>query len=248
MYNVDMNLDGVGCPGIVYDGVNLSDIFEIHDIHVPLLPPIEAVTQEMAERPGAYFQSRKVKTREITMKLGLNARSRCPLDIYHAWREHSGLLAKTEPKKLQLKEDRYIWAMLTGETGIENLGYRGVAELTFSCFDPFFYGEQRSVALSSGNNTGQVHGGVAAWPVFTVSGASGTFTLENADTGDKVRVAGLTASTVLRIDMANYRCTVNGNYKAADITVTDFWPLEPGEAHLRLSGGSGTMAYEERYL
>ena len=248
MYNVAMNLDGVGCPGIIYDGVNLSDIFEVHDIQVPLLPSIEAVTQEMAQRPGAYFQSRKVATREITMKLGLNARSRCPLDIYHAWREQSGLLAKPEPRKLFLKEDRYIWAMLTGESGIENLGYRGVAELTFSCFDPFFYGRERTVDLAAGSNQVQVRGGAAAYPVFTVSGVSGAFTLTNSGTGEMVRVAGLTQATVLRIDMTNYRCTVNGNYKPADISVTDFWPLEPGTATLQLSGGSGTMTYEERYL
>ncbi len=248
MYNVDMNLDQIGCPGIIYDGVNLSDIFEVHDIQVPMLPAIEAVTQEMAERPGAYYHSRKVKTREIVMKLGLNAGSRCPLDIYHAWREHSGLLAKKEPKKLQLKEDRYIWAMLTGESGIDNVGYRGIAELTFSCFDPFFYGEQRTEILSSGSNAVQVHGGVAAFPVFDITASGTTVELTNADTGEKVKVTGLTSGTHLMIDMASYRCTVNGNYKAADMSVTDFWPLEPGAASLTLTGGGGTMTYEERYL
>ena len=74
------------------------------------------------------------------------------------------------------------------------------------------------------------------------------YTDEEGYTGEMVRVAGLTQATVLRIDMANYRCTVNGNYKPADISVTDFWPLEPGTATLQLSGGSGTMTYEERYL
>lgn len=248
MYNVIPNLDEAGCLGIVYDGVNLSEIFEVHDIAIPMLPAMEAVTQEMAGRPGAYYHSRKVKTREIVMKLGLNAQSRCPIDIFHAWREHSGILAKKEPKKLQLKEDAYVMAMLTGETGIENLGYRGVAELHFTCFDPFFYGEEHTVQLSSGSNAVKVRGGVATFPVFQVSGVTGAFTLTNADTGKKVKVAGLTSSTVLRIDMANYRCTVNGNYKAADITVTDFWPIEPGTANLTLSGGSGTMTYRERFL
>ena len=248
MYNVDMNLDGAGCPGIIYDGVNLSDIFEVHEIHVPMLPPIEAVAQEMAGRPGAYFQSRKVKTREITMKLGLNARSRCPLDIYHAWREQAGLLAKTEPRKLYLKEDRYIWAVLTGESGIENLGYRGVAELTFSCFDPCFYGQEHTVQLQSGSNSVQINGGVAAYPTFTITPSSDSFALVNGDTNEKVVVPSVTESTVLRIDMANCRCTANGNYKPCNISVTDFWPLEPGTANLVLSSGTGTMTYEERFL
>jgi len=248
MYSVLPNLDAAGCTGIVYDGVNLSDIFEVHDIQIPMLPPIEAVTQEMAERPGAYFHSRKVKTREIVLKLGLNAGSRCPVDIFHAWREHSGLLAKSEPRKLQLKEDMYLMAMLVGETGIENLGYRGVAELRFACFDPFFYGDEHSVALSSGSNAVRIEGGCATFPTFQVTGVTGDFTLTNAGTGEKVKVTGLASSTTLVIDMGGYRCTVNGSYKAADITVTDFWPLEPGAASLTLSGGSGTMTYRERYL
>ena len=248
MYNIAYNLDEIGCPGIVYDGVNLSDIFEVHDISIPMLPPIEAVVQEMAGRPGAYFQSRKVQTREITMKLGLNAGSRCPIDIYHAWRERAGMLAKTEPRKLQLKEDRYIWAMLTGESGIENLGYRGVAELTFSCFDPFFYGAEHIEPLSAGTNAVRIEGGVAAFPVFTVTPSGSSVTVQNADTGEKAKVDGLTSGTAVTIDMAAYRCTVNGHYKACDITVTDFWPLDPGDASIAVTGGSGTMTYRERFL
>lgn len=241
-------MSSVGCPLIIYDGVNLSDIFEVHDLSVPMMPPIEAVTQEMAGRPGAYYQSRKVKTREITMKLGLAAGSRCPLDIYREWRDRSGFIAKTEPKKLQLGEDRHIWAMLTGESGIENLGYRGVAELTFSCFDPFFYGAEHSVSLSAGSNAVHVMGGYSTFPKFAISASGSTVALTNSGTGEMVRVTGLTSSSQLVIDMGSYRCTVNGSYKAADITVTDFWPLEPGDATLVLSGGSGTMTYEERYL
>ena len=57
--------------------------------------------------------------------------------------------------------DRFINALFVGESEIEDQGCKGVCELTFVCFAPFFYGERHDVALS-GSTAFKVRGGVGA--------------------------------------------------------------------------------------
>ena len=155
------NYGQFGCTGIIYDGVDVSDAFTVVDVSVPVLPSIEAVTQELAQRPGQYFASRKVGTREVKLKLALDAESRCPVDIFKAWRDVSGVFNKPDPRRLYMGEGKFINALFVGESEIEDQGCKGVCELTFVCFAPFFYGERHDVALS-GSTAFKVRGGVGA--------------------------------------------------------------------------------------
>lgn len=239
------NYGRLGCTGIKYDGVDLSDTFTVVDVSVPVLPSIEAVTQELAQRPGQYFASRRVGTREVRLKLALDAESRCPVDIFKAWRDVSEVFNKPEPRRLYLGEDKYINALFVGESEIEEQGYKGVCELSFVCFDPFFYGARHEVALS-GTTEFKVMGGVPAFPIIEATGAAGSLTVTNTATGEFVTVPNVTASTKVVIDMAAQRATANGAYAPVDL-LSDFFQIE-GRAGVRLSGGSATLRYEERYL
>lgn len=243
-----LNRGRVGCTKVVFDGFVLSDVFEVRDVRAPLLPPIEANVLEISEKPGAYFTSRKIRTRDIVIPLALDAESRCPVDINEAWAKFVPKFLKNEPKKLQIGTRGYIWAMLTGETNIENEAYKGVIEMTFTCFDPFYYGKEHTVDLKSGNNQIFVYGGCPAYPKFELSGISGTCTIKNNDSGDLLRVTGLTSTTTLRAYMEEHYCTVNGSYREADPTISDFWPIDPGDCTINLSAGSGKLTYQERYL
>ena len=243
-----MNRGRVGCDKVVYDGFVFSDVFEVRDVHAPLLPPIEASTLEIADKPGAYFTSRKIRTRDVVITLALDAESRCPVDINEAWAQFVPKLLKNTPCKLAIGSRGYLWAMLTGETNIEQEAYKGVIETTFTCFDPFYYGESHEVPLKSGNNSFFVHGNCGAFPKFELSGISGTCTIRNDGTGEQLRVTGLTSTTTLRAYMEEHYCTVNGSYREADPTVSDFWSIGPGDCTINLSAGSGKLTYQERSL
>lgn len=243
-----LNRGRVGCTKVAYDGFVLSDVFEVRDINAPLLPPIEAQMIEIAEKPGAYFVSRKIRTRDVIITLALDAQSRCPVDINEEWAKFVPKFLKNTPRKLEIGSRGYLWAMLTGETNIELEAYKGVIEMTFTCFDPFYYGEQHEVALKTGNNNVFVYGNASAYPTFELSGINGTCTIKNNSTADQLRVAGLTSTTTLRAYMEEHYCTVNGSYREADLTVSDFWPLEPGDNVINLSAGTGKLTYQERSL
>lgn len=239
-----LNYNRIGCTGISYDGVNLSDVFEVVDVHIPLLPTFEAVTQELAQRPGAYFASRKVGTREITMKLRLNAESRCPLDIFQAWREYSQVFNKPTPRKLMLNEEKYCYALMVGDTPIEDEAYYGTVELSFVCYDPYFYGEEHAVPLTSSTSF-EIKGGVSCYPTLELTATGSSVTVTNQKTAEFVKVS--TASgTKLVIDMERQIVTEGGEYVPVDLS-SDFFPLE-GSCSLKLTGATGTMKYRERFL
>lgn len=240
------NYSRFGCSGISYDGASISDVFTVVDVSVPILPTVEAVTQELAQRPGSYFSSRKIRTRQIKLKLSLDAESRCPLDIFQSWRETSSIFNKTEPKRLYLNEGKYIYAMFVGESDIEAEGYKGVSELTFECFDPFFYGEDHEIPLSGATKL-SIAGGEAAFPVIEVEGAEPPLTVANAATGDFVRVPGIGIHSKVTVDMGAQVVTANGSYAPVELA-SDFFSLPPGEAEVSLSSGTGTLRYTERFL
>ena len=245
-YEVAMNLGRVGCTGIVYDGINLSDVFEIRDLKMTVLPKIEAVLMDIAQMSGSYFVARKIRTREIKMTLALDAQSRCPVDIFQAWREHSNTIAKSKPAPLQLGEDAYVMAMLTDDTEIENEAYKGVVELTFTCFDPFFYGDEHIENLNAGDNVFPVYGRYATWPIIEVTGVTGSVEIRE---GSRVlKVDDLTESDTVIVDMERHCCMIDDVYKPADPEVSDFWPLQTGMVTVNLSAGSAVLRYQERSL
>lgn len=237
------NSSQVGCTHVTYDGYKLSDTFEIQRLTIPLHPRIDAVDMTVPDRPGTYFSSRNIGTRDITMRLLLNAQSRCPVQIADAWTGVSSYVTKSEPKKLYL-DDVYVWAMLVGTTMIDDQGYRGAIDLTFRCFDPYIYGDDKTVNLAQGSNTFSVTGDSPTWPVITLTVPSGPATVGNGT--DSVVIPDATGTTV--IDMEAQRCTVGGVWRPVDPTQTDFWALKPGSNTVTLSAGSATLAYTERWL
>ena len=242
-----MNYSRIGCTGIIFDGVNLSDAFQVVDVTIPLLPTFSAVTHELAQRPGAYFASRKVGTREIKIKLRLDAESRDPMDIFKAWREVSEIFNKPDPRKLQLDEERYCYAMMVGESEITDEAYYGVVEFSFLCFDPYFYGKEHEIALSSGSTaTFNVQGGVEAYPKLELTATTTYVLVTNVTTAEYVRVPNTTSGSKVTIDMERQLATIGGEF-APVYLASDFFSIE-GKAQIGVTGASGTLKYEERFL
>lgn len=240
-----MNYSEQGCTGLVYDGVDLSDVFTVADIEIPLLPTFEGVTQDVPQRAGLYFAYRKIGTRAVKMKLMLNAESRCPVDVFEAWNDVSAILSKPDPRRLYLNGEKYVNAVLIGDTPIEEEGYYGTVELTFMCYDPYVYGSQHEVALS-GTTEFNVAGG-ATYPVLQVTTTSTSVRIDNMETGDYVRVPSIASGRALTIDMEAQRVTnASGEYIAIDL-LSDFFPIE-GSARIKLTGCTGKLTYRERYL
>lgn len=242
-----LNYSRTGASGLIYDGHNLSDVFQIVDVSIPLLPTIEALTHNLAQRPGSYFTSRKIGTREIKVKLRLDAETRNPMGIFQAWREVSSIFNCDEPKRLYLNEDKFCNALLVGETQLEGEAYYGAVELSFLCFDPYFYGVEHALEISSGNvKDVNPLGNCDSFPTITATAKSTVCTVRNETTGEYVELRSMTSGTAFEIDMERQIATVGGAYKPVTL-LSDFFSIKQGDS-IRFLNMAGTLNWRDRWL
>ena len=242
-----LNHRRAGITGIVYDGVDLTETFQVVEVRTPLLPTIEAVAHELPQRPGSYFAARKVGTRSVVLKLRLEAASRNPLEVFQAWREVSSLVAKDEPKRLYLGEDRWCMAMLVGETEMDTSARYGTIECEFACFDPYFYGAEHSASLSAGTAKAiDVVGAVPALPTLALTASSTSVTVTNMTTGQYVLIPDLTSGAAVTVDMARQVSTAAGQYAPVDL-LSDYFAVNDGD-EVKVTGAYGTLSYTERWI
>lgn len=238
-----MNYGRAGCTGLTYDGNRLSDVFQIADVQIPLLPTISAVSRSLAQRTGEYFASRKVGTREIKIKLRLDAGSRSPEDIYAALRHAAAMFNVPDPRPLSFGDGLYTNAILVGDTAIDDVATWGEVELTMLCHDPFFYGDEHEIALAGEASFAVV--GEECWPVIEGTATSTAVVATNLRTGEFVRVPCSPGNRVA-IDMARQRAELNGEFAPVDL-MSDWWSVS-GEAAVGLTGATGALRYRERWL
>lgn len=243
-----INLSQIGDTGIAYDGVALSDYFIVCGLDMPAFPNIDTSSLAVDGKPGEWFTNRKIGTREIVVRLAMMTDRADRVDIMEEWLSLTPKLLKDEPKMLELGNGYYVNAIITGTSAITETMNWSKADITFKCFDPYVYGDTHEVPIHAGENTIYVKGTCSIRPVYNILGTDETVTLENDDTGKRTVIHGMVPDAPLVIYMEDYRCTARGYYKAADPSVSDFWPLTPGVNHINLSSGSGTLTYKERYI
>lgn len=234
---------------IIFDGVNLSDYFDINEVDIGPFPEIEVTSIRIPGEAGMRYCSRDIGRREIVMNLSVKSNSRDPISVSRSWRDNARYLLKDEPKALHISDDRTIYALPTSTSELKRLGRRGMSEVTFTAFDPFFYSGNKTVRLFAGQNKFMIAGDYECWPVITLTDVSSPVSVTNYLTGDVVRMPSvLNPSARIEIDMREMRCTINGSYSAVDLNVTDYFALNPGLNDIRLSSGRGTLTYREVYL
>lgn len=242
-----LNAGAAGITGLTYDGVDLTQTFTVVDIDIQPLPTVKAITQDLAQRAGSYFVRQKIGTRTVKVTLGLNAESRDPMAIYKAFRPYAYLVNKSQPKQLKLNETTYLNAILSGTSSMSEVAYWGKFTITFTAFDPYFYGATKTTSLS--NNTAKsvtVSGACNVWPVFTVTTSSTSVTITNVTTGEYVNIPNLTSGATLVVDMGKQLSTVNNNYTPVTLAST-YFDLE-GTMSVKVQGGTASMVYVERWL
>lgn len=246
MYYDERRLRANGQDHVIYDGVDLNDYFEVTAFGFNVTPSISAVTATVPDKPGEHFYSRQIGVRKGTIRLTARADDEGPLNVIDKWLQLAPLISKDSPRPLYLDSDKYLNAMLVGETPIEFIGERGSVELSFTAFDPYFHGKEHVIPLETGDNAFLVTSVCEVYPVIRVTGADSPLSVRYNETYDTVRIPTV-GSAEIEINMDEMKCYSGGNFVPVDIEVTDFFTLPPGkEATVWLSSGTGTLTYEER--
>lgn len=159
-------------------------------------------------------------------------------------------LLRREPAWLVLDDDpsvRYR-ALMTDAPELSGWWPGASVTLTFTCHDPVGYGRRARVALSEGANEVLVGGTYPARPVFTVQARPGEAVRVGETAGGRhVQVDAAQGAREVVVDCGLRRATSGG--EAAPVTLTSrYFELAPGTAELTLSGGAGTVEYDERWV
>lgn len=238
----------IGDWDIALDGKKLANSFVVRGVDMTALPDITLNEIAVEGKPGSWFSGRQIGTREITVRLGILNETRKRIDALESWMHTAWMLTSDGEKKLDLGNGHYVYAVMSGRTPIERDGFWSKTAVTFTCFDPYIYGNTYEIPLVSGANKINVMGACPTPGLFEITTHSNNFELKDTGTGKRVKLDNSGTSIPLVIDMKLRKCTQSGSYKAADPTITDFWDLQPGINNITLQTGSGKLTYKEMYL
>lgn len=238
----------IGDWDIALDGKKLANSFIVRGVDMSALPDITLNEIVIDGKPGSWFSGRQIGTRQITVRLGILSQTRERVDALESWIHSAFLLTSDGEKRLDLGHGHYVNAVMSGSTPIERDGFWSKTDVTFTCFDPYIYGNTYEIPLVSGENKINITGACPTPGLFEITNHSNNFELRDTGTGKRVKIDNAGTSIPIIIDMNIRKCTQSGAYMAADPTITEFWDLRPGINTIALQTGSGKLTYSEKFL
>ena len=233
--------------GIVFNGYDLSSLVYCK-IRRPVMASVKATFEDVPGRHGETFKAAKREGYDLVVDMWLRTEHR--REVAEARHKLSAMLWTDEPAPLFLPDDptRYLMAIVSGSTDLDEITDDcPMASVTFHIGDPDYHGQSRRIDVS-GSVAFAVGGSLpAAIKVTAKPGACSSWRITDTDTGEFVEVAqALTSDSVVRLDFATEHATVNGSIAALNI-MSDFFEIK-GRAHLKISSGTATVEWEERWL
>lgn len=231
---------------IMYGGNDLSLYMLVTDVTRQIVPKRRITQTQVPGMDGSLVSAVELDAIEVTVK-GCITR-RLMHDVAEARRQLAQCLRSKAAMPLVLPDEptTYLMALYEGGAEPSKLAYVPDVELVFLCADPVAYGQHRTYSLS-GTKTLRTGGNYPAKPVVTVKPSSGSqWQITNVDTGEYVRVmASFNGTQTVVLDFGLERCTINGTDHQVDIT-SDFFSMD-GEVQLRVSNGTATVEWDERW-
>lgn len=239
---------------VIFDGIRISDYFDVIDVTRPN-PATTSATTEVSGMDGLVLTGSTLGTATITVAILLRETtvSARRARMREAWR----LLHTRDERPLEFSEDEglYYMAKLDGDMPFKEYVRSGRLDVNFTAFDPAMYGRRMSVTVPSGGSVSfVVDGNYPTYPRITgsVNGANQTGNLWGIrlDDGDNMRVPmGGTSAKQIDIDCATRACKVAGLITLPTMQ-SDWLRLDVGTHTLRNDVGSGAcvVTWDERWL
>lgn len=230
---------------IVFDGRELGNsVPNAHVLDIIVGAISNAVySQERGQGAGSIFAFARDGIRNIRISVELPLDQDAALTCYNNLRAWA---ASSQPARLVLPgtPPGHLMAVLTEMTELSMRDYYEPIDLTFTAFDPYFIGTERSEEVG---NTFTVGGDVAADFVITATIAEAvTAPTWLIDETRKIALTGTVGVGTLTINTETGAVELNGDSIKAQIDLTSrFYPLEPG-THI-ITGPDATITWSERW-
>lgn len=232
---------------IVFNGHDLSSLV-FCKVRRPILASVKPTFEDTPGRHGELFKAVKREGFDLMVDMWLRTEHR--RDVAEARHRLAALLWTDEPAPLYLPDDptRYLMAIVSGSTDLDEItdDCPGTT-VTFHIGDPDYHGQSRRVEVN-GSAAVSVGGTLPAHIKVTAKPPAGNaWKITNTDTGEFVEITQpLTADSTIGLDFSTEHATVNGSVASLNI-MSDFFEVKD-RAHLKISGGTAIIEWEERWL
>ncbi|MBQ9041589.1 MAG: phage tail family protein [Eggerthellaceae bacterium] len=240
---------------LIYDGTNIHELCAVEQLIFKAMPDVRETSQEVPGRDGAVLLGADLAPLDIVARLRVAAAGIEPAQVQAAWREIAPKLRRTEPCRLSYGTDVYYMAIVVGATDIQQISYSGTVEVTFRCFDPIAYGDDKTAQVPSGGSVEITVGGTYKTalkieaPAAVRDSSSGYWGIR-VDDADFVHIAtGSSASRRVVVDSGKRTATVAGSTALPSID-SDWLVLSPGTHNVSndLGSGGAVISWTERWL
>lgn len=230
----------------LYGDHNLSNLVVVEKIERYILPMTDVRHVDVLGITGKRLMRNKLGARTIRLTL------RFIEEAYEAVQERvlelAPLLYSKTPQKIELRDSPlYNIGIVTEQTPIDRMLNTGSGELMFTCFDPFNYGEVKTHTITEAPITNP---GYETEGIFRLTVQDGTEVRVRLNNGKSIILNGTFASGgQLVIDTEKELATLNGNNINNQINYySDFFSIPSGNFTIQLSGASGSLDIQERWL
>ncbi len=229
-----------------FDGLDLEDYFFVERVSYDL-PSLDVAKVDVPGMDGFKVTGTTTTIRPLTVRLT------APPASHDRLRDVKRVLAKIlgvdGPRKLSTPEDegKWRWAIPSGTVGIAPGTDNFAATVTFDFPDPYLYGKERTVPLTSASTTFYVDGTATAIPTVAFKASpSGGYIGLRLDNADFMQLA-VTAQTTVVADCGER--TVKGNNTTRMLTLdSDWFELEPGQHTITRAWGTFSGGAEVNYI
>ena len=211
-----------------FNNVELPDFVKVTGRSISVLPPVSTQSSSVPNRIGQVFNRSILEPREYTfdIKVLLNDKELDEqADILQKW-----LIGNEfKPSKLMFKErpDRYINAVITGNTDLTDLFFLGEGQITFRADNPLWYKENTQTTSGTGSVTVSYSGTVTTSPVIEITLEKNCKRVEVVNSAVSNKVISLSADfktgQKLVIDCNRRLVTLNGTVNMNLLNLSTDW-------------------------
>lgn len=246
MYSYKKNGISIKNNRFVYDGINLSNEVVVESVVRSLFPPVLNEGVYIEGKAGQLLKRSVIDNNLITVNLRIiesNKQERNEVVKKLATSLYSAI-----PRKLELNDtELYNYALITGNSEIYTNTETKELTLIFECFDPFNYGDKKTVPLGSMfNNIGHDTVGI----ITCITKETNLIQIKQRDKILMTIEHEINEGVELIIDLEKQYITLNGSSIMKFLSLdSDFFLIEHGINNIEITNvSSGSIEYQERWL
>jgi predicted phage tail component-like protein len=234
-----------------YKGISSEGKLKVLKVTRSVLPPSSNKLMEIDGKSGALFISKKHGVKKIEVEIAIVG------DYVSKKREIADWLDADKPEALVIEDepDKTDFAIIDGDTDMDEILDNGFGTINFICPDPYSVGADRTHSFGTVTVDWSVYdlvynGTAPVFPLVTATFNAPTTYFEMWLGEDFVKVQyNFQAGTVLEIDMNTGKVSINGTVNMQTLTLdSDFFPLKKGTNTLSASEFVDVeVSYKERF-